>query len=1160
MADALYRLASRLDRLERNIKALGTPQLASSSVEQGGAIDVNDETGATVMQMGGQFDGSFVASTLTGPTPPIASTPILEPAPGGVIVRWDGTFTDADVAPMDFARTEVHASTEEGFSALSAATLRDTMETARGNEAFISLPAGVLHYFKFVVRSLAGKAGPASEEASETPAVIGVDQETLDAIDASVQAAQDAVDAVELEVDGIPAQIATAKGEAITSAAATAQAKADAAEQAAIDAAALTAQVKASAAQSAATAAAATDATSKATTAKSEAIAAAATTAQLKADGAEQAAIDAAAITAQAKADAAEAAAVAAAALTAQAKADAAKNAAIAAAASDAQDKADLAEAAAINAAATDATSKANTAQTNAINSAATTAQTKADAAKNAAIAAAAITAQAKADTAKAEALTAAATTAQEKADAAAATAQAAAISAAATTAQAKADAAQAAALASAKTYADTKKAEAISAAATDATTKASNAQTAAINAAAITAQAKADTAKAEALTAAATTAQQKADAAAATAKAEAITAAAATAQAKADAAQAAAIAAAATDATTKATNAQNAAALASVPKVITVGAMKSFIQPFGLTLSGQSLPGSIVIDTPITFSSYMSTFKITGYNYVNGASEIDLTLAAYIYSVGPTFLQMSQTNAGSANVTARFARKMSTGKASIILDHADGVWRYPKIVVERADVGQTLPPDSFGTGWVGTLTEDLTDYDLITTPIRRDINDTNALTQAWRTTGQTTIDGGKITADSVTAGQIAANAITATEILAGAVVAGKLATDSVVAGNIKAGEVTAGKLAADSIVASNLQANSVIAGKVATDAILANNIKAGEVTAGKLAANSVVATNIVTDGILARHIKAGEITAAKMVAGTITAASGIIGSIDAAKITVGTIKASQLAADAIDGKTITGATIRTAAAGQRWTIDSTIVNMILGYTGVAGETNPGSIGINADGTSVMTNIYSPLANGGAATLQLSSPRPGYESDGAQASLFANGASGIIVNEDSLQFQSPSGDFKFMSNDYDYDLADLPRGTMGMEGRTTTQGVGNGGAGITTIAMVGPIQFKAGRRYALTFLGSVQSTVANDRIAMYVNTGNTRIAVSNFQVATTANTSVTAAFEIPYAPTTDIYEYVYVDAFRSAGTGACSMFANASGQTQYIKVTDEGRA
>lgn len=163
--------------------------------------------------------------------------------------------------------------------------------------------------------SEAATAAAAAQAAGDAAAVAAA------AADAAAADAQAAADAVALEVDGIPAQIATAKDEAVLTAEQDAQNKADLAEAQAI--AAATAQ--------------------------------AATTAQEKADAAEAAAISAAAADAAAKDAAAKAATLTEAATTAQQKADAAaataKAEALAAAAVDAQDKADLAEATAINAA-----------------------------------------------------------------------------------------------------------------------------------------------------------------------------------------------------------------------------------------------------------------------------------------------------------------------------------------------------------------------------------------------------------------------------------------------------------------------------------------------------------------------------------------------------------------------------------------------------------------------------------------------------------------------------------------------------------------------------------------------------------------------------------------------------------------------------------------
>lgn len=166
---SVQRLAATITRLDRQVRALSTtPQLAYSSIEDGGSIDSNHDDGRTMAQYGGQFDGSFGAMALIGPTPPTPSTPVVTPITGGLSVRWDGLFTDAMNAPMDFTRIEVHVSTVSGFVPDSAATLQTTIESPRGGIMTVRLPVG-LYYVKFVTRSLSGGAGPSSVQASGTP-------------------------------------------------------------------------------------------------------------------------------------------------------------------------------------------------------------------------------------------------------------------------------------------------------------------------------------------------------------------------------------------------------------------------------------------------------------------------------------------------------------------------------------------------------------------------------------------------------------------------------------------------------------------------------------------------------------------------------------------------------------------------------------------------------------------------------------------------------------------------------------------------------------------------------------------------------------------------------------------------------------------------------
>lgn len=117
-----------------------------------------------------------------------------------------------------------------------------------------------------------------------------------------------------------------------------------------------------------------------------------------------------------------------------------------------------------------------------------------------------------------------------------------------------------------------------------------------------------------------------------------------------------------------------------------------------------------------------------------------------------------------------------------------------------------------------------------------------------------------------------------------------------------------------------NLVASNILAtGTVTTDTLAANSVTAdkltaGSVTAGKIVSNSVTADKLTSNSVTADKIAAGSVNADKLAANSVTAD----------KLAANSVTASQLRAGAIDGKTITGATIRTAASGQRTELGST--------------------------------------------------------------------------------------------------------------------------------------------------------------------------------------------------------------------------------------------
>ena len=171
MVSPIERLSRRLAGLEDQVRGLArTPQLAYSSIEDG-SVDEYDAGGNLVQVIGKQWDGTHGAFPVTGPIPPVPTAPIVT---GGLSlnVGWDGTFAGPDgvrdiliTAPMDFARVEIHASKTSGFSADTADTLLDTIESPRGGTRPAMLPEG-RWYVVLVARSSTGKRSAQSAESS----------------------------------------------------------------------------------------------------------------------------------------------------------------------------------------------------------------------------------------------------------------------------------------------------------------------------------------------------------------------------------------------------------------------------------------------------------------------------------------------------------------------------------------------------------------------------------------------------------------------------------------------------------------------------------------------------------------------------------------------------------------------------------------------------------------------------------------------------------------------------------------------------------------------------------------------------------------------------------------------------------------------------------
>lgn len=157
---SLEKFARRLRRVEREVKHLGSaPRLAYSSVE-GGTLDFHDSDGNLAISIGEQPDGTNAQVVASGPTPPtpagVSGTPYFD----GVVAKWDGTWEGGGVAPLDFARVEIHASTDPDFLpdlvGAPSGSLVASFSSPRGGAYSVSLEYGVDWYIKFIARSQTG--------------------------------------------------------------------------------------------------------------------------------------------------------------------------------------------------------------------------------------------------------------------------------------------------------------------------------------------------------------------------------------------------------------------------------------------------------------------------------------------------------------------------------------------------------------------------------------------------------------------------------------------------------------------------------------------------------------------------------------------------------------------------------------------------------------------------------------------------------------------------------------------------------------------------------------------------------------------------------------------------------------------------------------------
>ncbi|MGP4041891.1 phage tail spike protein [Gracilibacillus sp. D59] len=147
-------------------------------------------------------------------------------------------------------------------------------------------------------------------------------------------------------------------------------------------------------------------------------------------------------------------------------------------------------------------------------------------------------------------------------------------------------------------------------------------------------------------------------------------------------------------------------------------GNVKTFNNPVTESSGGQTA-GVVVIHTPITLNNYMTRVNISGYMYGNN-TDVDLSVGFYAYSSG-NFPRKSFVSKGDYKVSKVRLATDSSGKVVVILGDTTSSWNYPKLAIDKAQIGHTTPPDSFRTGWSITFETDISAYtNVLSVPARQ--------------------------------------------------------------------------------------------------------------------------------------------------------------------------------------------------------------------------------------------------------------------------------------------------------------------------------------------------------------------------------------------------------------------------------------------------------
>ncbi|NEA53603.1 hypothetical protein G3I60_05380 [Streptomyces sp. SID13666] len=165
---AARRMATLLDSLDRRLVALERSSQSSHTSIEGGAVKVFDSDGTLRGSIGVQPDGTVGMVPVNSAPPPTTAAPVLEPVLAGLIVTWDGTWANANAAPLDFARVQVHVGGTADFIP-DATTIASSISNPAGANVTLALDGYSAVWVRLVAVNTAQVTGMPSAAVTGVP-------------------------------------------------------------------------------------------------------------------------------------------------------------------------------------------------------------------------------------------------------------------------------------------------------------------------------------------------------------------------------------------------------------------------------------------------------------------------------------------------------------------------------------------------------------------------------------------------------------------------------------------------------------------------------------------------------------------------------------------------------------------------------------------------------------------------------------------------------------------------------------------------------------------------------------------------------------------------------------------------------------------------------